>query len=335
MRNRRGTALCIAVLTALLLSGCDVAASLVDKTGIELGLQKLTSQLEEVPSVRTVTPTATLNGDLSYTVHLRVEVDELVEADVVDVVTSVATAFGNAPFTGTKELSFELSASPEEALSEQFPLRLSSAELVSEIHYWFALTAAYGAPLAMYLYPDPDGNASPAAYVRTIFQLGEATDVNWDALRAVPDESKALRGWGLGGIGSEGALPPAEVVTLADALAAIATSETEEYRLDFYRPGEIWVTAHSPADPEDLSTSEGWPRLLAALRLILAEEPPLTQLTYYGAAEDGRSAVATLYLGRCANPGEARPADVALVEALSASNLDLTAGIGAGSCSNA
>jgi hypothetical protein len=65
MRIRPAVVGAIAVAAALLLSGCDVAESLVSKAEIDLALQELTSELEEVPSVTEVTTEATLTGELT------------------------------------------------------------------------------------------------------------------------------------------------------------------------------------------------------------------------------------------------------------------------------
>ena len=334
MRGRRVVVVGLVTLAALFLSGCDITGSLVSKAGIDLGLQKLTTELEAIPSVTTITPTVTLNGDYSYTVDLAVVAEELVEADVVDIAKAVSATFGNAPFTGTKSLTFELSASTEVALGEQFPVALTADEIANEVRYWFALSAAHGRPLMMSLYPDPDGDEGSATYIRSISAWDEESP-DWDALRAVPDVSTAQRGWSFAGFGSEGSLPPAEVIDLRIALAGIALTDAEGYRLDFYRPGEIWVTAYAPANPEDVASSDAWLRMLDALRLVLDAGIPLTQLSYYGPAEDGRQSLALVHFGECAAADPASPGDGPLLEALTASNLDLTAGIAAGWCSNA
>ena len=333
MRGRRLTVAGLALATTLLLSGCAEAGSLVNRTGIDLGLQQLTSELEAIPSVATVTPTSTLNGDYSYSVDVRVVVDVLVEGDVVSILHAVAATFEAAPFTSTRALSFGLTASDGSAFTPYYPLDISAHELDNEIHYWIALAAAYGGPLDMGLYGYPDDYTGPEKYLRNISADDERRATDWDAVRAVPDSSTAHRSWNLSGLGFEEAWPPDAVLELRDSLAAIVIHDEGNLALTSYAIDLIGVSYFSPLleDPAMPATAASWPEVLAAVSLIVGSGFPLADFSYTGYD----TVAGFVHLGECGGEVQSAAGDDALWEALAASTIALPAGSGAGYCSNA
>ena len=329
MGARRIVALAAAALVLLLLSGCDVAGSLVTKAGLDLGLQELTSELEEIRSVAAVMPTATLTGDYDYTVDLHVEVDDVVESDVQRIVAKVTETFEEAPFAGIKALSFDLSASDGSRFTPYYPISIPPDELASEIHYWLEMVAAFGGPLDLGLYQDPE-HLDAVSYLRNIASTDYQRPVDWDAVRAVPDTSTALRTWNLDGLSITATWPPDAVLELRDSIASVPLNDEGQLSLDSYASDYTSVSYFSPLleNPEQPIDTAGWPQVIAAVRLIAEADLPLVVFSYYGLD----NLTSTVHLGVCEPEPPSAPADVAMWEALSTSNIALPAGSGPGLC---
>jgi hypothetical protein len=308
---------------ALLLTGCGEVGSLVTKAGIDLGLQKLTSQLEEIPSVATVTPIAEITVDFGYTVTLHVLVDGLVEQDLLDIVEAVTETFTSDAFAATESLLFGIEAPDGALLTMSESFTISPEEMKNDIHYWVELSAVYGGPLSMEVWTGR----------RSIRAMDEGPTVDWAALRAVPDTSTGIRQWEIGGLFFT-EFPSDAVLELRDQLAGLASADDEWVALGEYSPGYSSVQFLSPdlLDLDDAATSTAWPRVLAAVSLIAAATSTVGSVTFTYSGYD--NVAGSVHLGECEGETVAAPED-ALWEALATSNLDLPAGSGAGFCSHA
>ena len=326
MRTRRVMVVGLAVLAALLLSGCTEVVSLVNKANIDVGLQKLTTRLEDIPSVTTVTPTAKITPEFNYTVDVRVVVDELVERDLLDIVAAVTETFASDAFTATESLLFGIEAldGAQLTLSESFTI--SSDEMQNDIHYWVELSAAYGGPLSMEV----------RTGTRSIRAVDQGPTVDWAALRAVPDTSTGVGQWEIDGLFFT-EFPSDAVLELRDQLAEIVSDDDEEewVSLGEYSPGYSSVQFLSPdlKDLNDPATSTAWPRVLAAVGLLARASSAVGPVTFTYSGYD--NVAGSVHLGECAGETVGGAPEEALWEALAASNLDLPAGSGAGFCSHA
>jgi hypothetical protein len=322
MRTRRAVVVGLAVLAALALGGCTEVVSLVNKANIDVGLQKLTTRLEEIPSVTTVTPTAKITPEYGYTVDVQVVVDELVEQDLLAVVVAVTETFAKDAFSVADDLAFELSSVDGAQLWLSPPYMAPTEELQQEIHYWIALSAVYPAPLSMQLW-------GRSRVISVYNDVPEEPD--WAALRAVPDPSTAVKQWYLGGLDFSYKFPPDAVLDLRDSLAGLATDETEFVSLDQYAPDYANVQFFTPGAGDSASplTSSAWPRAITAVQLIIDARLPLVTFAYYA---DGNLGISQVHLGACDLEVAATEVDEALWEALAASNLELPEGSGAGYC---
>ena len=302
-------------------------------------VEKLTSQLEQIASVDAVSsavgydPDAEISDEmleldhLPYLVTLTVEVHELVEADVIDMVEAVeATMEAAVSRVGnghpSYDLALQLHNSDGVVFTDEYPLGLSSLELANEVRYWLALTAAYGGPLAMNLYP-------AGIVARSITPLRDTLPVDWEALRAVPDASAMLHDWKFDGLWASDSLPTDEVIELHNVLAGIPLGDGGSLSLDRYRPGSVTVGFFSPAaDLVAPTASTAWPQVLDAVQRTLDAGTPANFAFF---PEYGGGA-AHIHLGECTAVRPASETDAALADALAASTLDLSAGIGAGYC---
>ena len=322
MRTRRAVVVGLAVLAALLLSGCAEVGSLVNKANIDVGLQKLTTRLEEIPSVTTVTTTAKITPDFSYAVDVKVVVDALVEVDILDIITAVTGTFAKDAFAVTEELAFELSSVDGAQLWLSPPYMEPTDELRKDVRYWIALSAVYPAPLSMELW-------SRSRVISVYDDVPEEPD--WAALRAVPDSSTSVKQWYLGGLDFSSEFPPDSVLELRDSLALLAVDETEIVSLDQYAPGYASAQFFT-AGAGDLTsplTSSAWPRVLTAAQLIIDSGLPLVSFAYYA---DGNLGISQVHVGQCGREVAATDPDEALWDALVASDLRLPEGSGAGYC---
>ncbi|WP_309616543.1 hypothetical protein [Salinibacterium sp.] len=214
-----GYAVVCALATVASLTGCGVAQvgqSIFTEQSITTQLTSMDEEIESVSPGVTAEFTNEITGSYTFVVDVQVTADVLTPTTTMSIVEPVLAAFSSSPLA-EQQLSFTLTAADGGILAIGV-FDIAHTALSAEVDYWFGLSAALGIPLSMDLEPR-DGFDAP--YYRAIASLSTQISLDtadWDAARAVPDQSLALRSWALPRIDAFGSLPPETATSLAISL---------------------------------------------------------------------------------------------------------------------
>jgi hypothetical protein len=317
---KRFAALSVAVLVLLALAGCSLLFRQHD-----VSEQPLRETLSDIATVDDVTSSV----DRMFGVTYWITVTDLVESDIQAIVERAGKVFAG------RDVALTINFDDQGLLAVVYPSDFPDEDLSDEIHYWLALSEANGAPLGMTLGHGPyrdiwdpdeiDGSDSDGS-----------DDVDWDALRAVPDGSTAYLTWYLDDFVAVETMPTPEVVALRDRLAAIPLGDEEKLVVDYFAPGYVEVRFQSPdAGLADPTTAASWAGVLEAVSQLAALDLPQSNFV---ACNEGCKRGASLYLGECSEvddedePGWASPE---LVAALKRSGIEFPRGVESGYCNDA
>lgn len=213
-----GVAIC-ALATVASLTGCgvvQVGQSVITEQTITTQLTNMVDEIESSALGLTAEYTIEITGSYTFVVDVQVAADVLTPATTMLIVEPVLAAFNSSPLSA-QQLSFVLTAADGGVLAIG-ALDVTPTVLSAEVQYWFDLSAALGVALSMDLEPT-DGVDAPYLRAITAYSAQTSPDAaNWDAARAVPDPSLALRSWALPRIDAFASLPPEAATSLAISL---------------------------------------------------------------------------------------------------------------------
>lgn len=312
---KRLAALSVAVLVLLALTGCSL---LFRKHDVSEKLLRET--LSDIGTVDDVTSSV----DNTFGVTYWIAVTDLIESDIQAIVERAGKVFAG------RDVTFKITFDDEPLLLIEYPSVSSAEDMSNEIHYWLALSKANGAPLGMMLQDLPHGPD------RNIWDPDESDDVDWDALRAVPDQSTAELSWYLDDFVAKETMPTPEVVALHDRLVAIPLGDEEKLIVGYFVPGYVEVRYQSPdAGLTDPTQAASWPGVQEAVSQLAALGLPQSNFV---ACTEWCKEGASLYLGECSavddedEPGWASPE---LVAALKRAGIEFPHGVESGYCNDA
>ena len=290
----------IALIAVLALTGCTEIGSIADKAQIDLGLAQLASDLEQVPGVTGVESHAELQGDYSYAISIGASAETLSDSALHQVGVIAMEQLGAGVF-GRHHVTFSVGSETGTQLGMN---RFTGIDLDGELDYLAQLSAAYGAPLAINFYDE----------TRQISSLAPSASPDWEAMRAIPDDSALERSWYFDALASMGELPDASATDLADALRAIVPLASG-LSLDISGV-DVTLMDASYSDLSAPESSPNWPVALQVAAVVSASPLAVPHLAYYG---DGSSGFAVAYRGPCTvDDLVVTPEDEALATALAA-----------------
>lgn len=258
--------LAIALVALLALTGCAETGSLIDKAQIDLGLEALTEELIAVPGVTGVESHAELRGDYSYTITIAATAQTLPDSALRQVGAIAMEHLGTGVFDRHR-VTFSIGSDAGTHLGMN---RFSGFDLDRELDYLAALSAAYGAPLGLTFYDD----------TRQISSLAPSANPDWEAMRAVPDDSPLERYWYLDPVSSFGALPDAATTDLAAALHQVVPVGSD---LSLEIAGvDVTLMDAAYSDLSAPAASPSWAIAQQVATLVAASELPVPHLAYYG-----------------------------------------------------
>lgn len=301
----------LALVVILALTGCTEIGSIADKTQIDLGLQKLTTELDELAGIET-TYIVDMTPEQSYYITVTSTGPELDETQLLEVATLVRDTLGNGAFA-RQQLQFTFTPSDGAALSMS-DFDLTDEDLAGDIAYAYALGDTYGAAASIGFGGRPQ---SGDTYTRSITLAAADGAPDWNVIAALPDESRAERSWSFAELAASGDLPPTAVFDLIDALSAAASPDADVY-FDWSR-GLLtggWVADDvNLADP---AASSHWSALVDMARLIEQSAVEVVSFSFYA---DGNVGTAGVVIGPCSEVLQGGQGDAALAAALVAAGV--------------
>jgi len=298
----------IALVAVLALAGCTEIGSLSDKAQIDLALNNLTNELDELAGI-TTEYTAELQADYSYQVGVSATSPALSEQQLVAAAILARDELGAGVFE-RHLVRFELYEDDGSVLSIG-AFDLENSDIQGDIAYATAFGEAYGAPASVFF---GEGNTADS-YGRVVSTSVAVAAPDWDAIRALPDETRADRSWQVPGFSFSGEVPDARLTDIVDGLAAIVQT-ADGLTFDMYGSDvTLWDPAYSDlANPE---SSGSWTTAVQVAAYLATSQLPLPHLLYYGDGDAGGSGIAVAFHGECPVDGLAStPEDAALATAL-------------------
>ena len=316
---KRLAALSVAVLVLLALTGCSLLFRQHD-----VSEQPLRETLSDIATVDDVTSSV----DNMFGVTYWIAVTDLVESDIQAIVERAGPVFAE------RDVMLKVTFEDEPLLLVVYPSDFSAEDLSNEIHYWIALLEANGALLTMTLGHGPYRDINDPDEIDRV-DSDERDDVDWDALRAVPDGSTAYLTWYLDDFVAIETMPTPEVIAFRDRLATIDLGDDESVTADYFAPGFVEVRYESPdAGLSDPTTAASWPRVQEIVSQLTALGLRQSNFVFF---TDGYTKGAELHLGECAELAVEEPhwASAELVAALTGSGIEFPVGVSSGFCEDA
>ena len=293
MRSRRLAAGAVLTLAAFALSGCTVLNTLgsaADEARMSSALDDLEAELKMIPGITSVDADMPIRGDLKFDVSV-IARSEGLSADsqraAVDAVTVVLTS---APFSEQPQAKFALSDGEDETertLVEIEFAGIDPAVVDAQLDYRDAFAIALGVPAGLWISP-PQPDIGLDEYNRGITALDTPDDVDWAAIRGIPDDFDGARSWGIGAFVATGELIPENLEAFADEVVA-----SEDYAFWDGPRDYLTVGVGSEKQADDFESLPAWSRLLDLLDLAQSS----------GAAVDSATASvgigASAYFGEC------------------------------------
>ena len=297
----------IALIALLALTGCTEIGSISDKAQIDLALAKLTSELDDLAGIQTQY-TADLQADYHYQIAVTATGPALAEQQLVAVATLVRDELGGGVFD-RHSVRFDLTESDGSGLSMGV-FDLEDADIDNDIAYAAAFGDAYGAPASVFF---GEGNTADT-YGRVVTVATAVQTPDWDAIRALPDASRADRSWQVPGISFAVEVPDAQVTDLLDAIGGVVPLDSTDpwAYIDWYETYAYVSLIGSDVDVADPGASSFWPRAVDVADLLDASGRSIG-FSFYG--QSGRSN-AFVHFGVCAESVPPTDSDTVLAAAL-------------------
>lgn len=294
----------IALIAVLALFGCSEIGSLSDKAQIDLALDNLTTELDAVAGIQTEY-TAELQADFTYQVYVHATAPQLDDEQLLAAALLARDSLSEGVFDRT-QVSFDL-AVPEGALLSMWDFTITEDALRDELALAAAVGEAYGSAATLSIGQGEDG---PAVGVQSA-----APSPDWDAIRSLVADNPG-RYWGFPGLSFDGAVPPAQLTDLVDAIGGILPlGFTDEVyvSVDWYGETTSVTVAAPDVDVADPTASSYWPQAQQVAALIASSPLPSRSLMFYGLDQQG---TATVFFGECAQSAVLSDSDAVLATAL-------------------
>ena len=298
----------IALIALLALTGCTEIGSISDKAQIDLALTKLTSELDDLAGIQT-DYTAELQADYSYQITVTATSEALAEEQLVAAAILVRDELGGGVFD-RHTVRFELTESDGSGLSMGV-FDLEDADIDNDIAYAAAFGDAYGAPATVFF---GEGNTADT-YGRVVTVATAVQTPDWDAIRALPDATRADRAWQVLGFSFAEEVPSAQVTDLVDAIGRVVPFYSPDpwVSIEWYETYSYVSLIGSDVDVSDPAASSLWLVAGEVAQLIAASDLAAGNLSFYG---QSNSSTAIVHFGVCAESVPPTDRDTVLADAL-------------------
>jgi len=312
------TALALAAIVALSLSGCTVFNTFIsagDEALLSSDLDALVDDLASIPGVDAVDYDLLIQPDMSYTVSVSAYATDLTERSASDAFALVTSTYASGRFPEQKSLAFGIGPGGDgrsTAIAVSSWLEFPTEVIPDEIAYLYDVQEAVGAPLSMSL--DAPGDLD-VNYQRFIGSSVLPDTLDWAALRKIPDTAAGFVGLSLGGVSMDGGVIPAAAEKVATRVAAIKDVEmvwnsvNGEYGLSLYR-----------ADSDYAALAE-WPAVVALVESAITSDTGFHSLLI--SFDEGMAVVSG---NECGAGTSVTESDRELQDLLHAAGVDVSAG---------
>jgi hypothetical protein len=299
----------LALIALLALTGCTEIGSISDKAQIDLALTALTTELDELAGIQTHYD-AEIQPDYSYQIAVTATAPALAEQQLVAVARLVRDELGGGLFDRHR-VRFELTEENGSGFSMSV-FGLDDGDLAGDIAYAAAFGEAYGSPASVFF---GEGN-TPDTYGRVVAVALTADAPDWDAIRALPDSTRADPSWQVPGISFAGAVPAAPVTDLVDAIGRVVPLDSPDpwVFIDLYYAYAYVSLIGSDVDTADPAASSVWPIAVDVAALLDASGFSVG-LSFYGQTGQGNAFV---HFSDCAEQVPPSQTDTVLATALGA-----------------
>lgn len=298
----------IALIALLALTGCTEIGSISDKAQIDLALTRLTSELDDLAGIQTQY-TAELQPDYSYQITVTATSEALAEEQLVAAAILVRDELGGGVFD-RHAVRFELNAEDGSVLSLA-TFDLEDSDIATDIAYAAAFGEAYGSPANVFF---GEGNTADT-YGRVVGVSIAVDSPDWDAIRALPDTSRADRAWQVLGFSFAEEVPGAQVTELVDAIGRVVPLDSPDpwVMIDWDDTYSYVSLIGSDVDVSDPAASSIWSVAGELAQLLTAAGLAASNLSFYGQSNSGPAIV---HFGVCAESVPPTDSDTVLAAAL-------------------
>jgi len=261
------TALALAAIVALSLSGCTVFNTFIsagDEALLSSDLDALVDDLASIPGVDAVDYDLLIQPDMSYTVSVSAYATDLTERSASDAFALVTSTYASGRFPEQRSLAFGIGPGGDgrsTAIAVSSWLEFPTEMIPDEIAYLYDVQEAVGAPLSMSL--DAPGDLD-VNYQRFIGSSVLPQSIDWAAMRRVADTGAGLVSFDFAGITMGGGIIPNEIEDVATEAAAI-----EGVGLSWSADHGIYDLTLTPIDPDfagNYTELIVWPDVVALLK---------------------------------------------------------------------
>ena len=312
------TALALAAIVALSLSGCTVFNTFIsagDEALLSSDLDALVDDLASIPGVDAVDYDLLIQPDMSYTVSVSAYATDLTERSASDAFALVTSTYASGRFPEQKSLAFGIGPGGDgrsTAIAVSSWLEFPTEVIPDEIAYLYDVQEAVGAPLSMSL--DAPGDLA-VNYQRFIGSSVLPDTLDWAALRKIPDTGAGFVGLSLGGVSMDGGVIPTAAEKVATRAAAIEDVEMVWNGVE----GEYGVSLYT-ADGDYAALAE-WPAVVALVDSAIASDSGFHSLLI--SFDEGMAVVSG---NECGADIPVTESDRELQDLLRAAGVDVSAG---------